>query len=146
MLTHIELLGLPAEQTRTAVGDARQAELTGLGHPAVMRAWLIQAMTGRRASEVLMTDFEPLSDIPGLDAAAVPEGMVARHRYQETEIDAAPNTVLVDRDVVEIIREIGRDGREIGMDRRDMLDLVQLDRRTDRILPNGYCLLPPTRS
>lgn len=32
------------------------------------------------------------------------------------------------------------------MDRRDMLDLVQLDRRTDRILPNGYCLLPPVRS
>src|ERR1700756_132137 len=33
-----------------------------------------------------------------------------------------------------------------GMDRRDMLDLLQLDRRTDRILPNGYCLLPPVRS
>ena len=23
-----------------------------------------------------------------------------------------------------------------------MLDLLQLDRRTDRILPNGYCQLP----
>lgn len=44
------------------------------------------------------------------------------------------------------LAKVGRDGREIGMDRRDMLDLVQLDRRTDRILPNGYCLLPPTRS
>ena len=32
------------------------------------------------------------------------------------------------------------------MDRRDLLDLLQLDRRTDRVLPNGYCLLPPTRS
>ncbi|WP_126640954.1 tyrosine-type recombinase/integrase [Embleya hyalina] len=265
MLTHIELLGLPAKQTRTVVRDARRVELAGLGHPAVMRAWLIQAMTGRRASEVLMMDFEPLSDIPGLDAAAVPEGgMVARLRYQQTKIDTAPNTILVGRDVVEIIREqqvwvrehwhlgpadtirylfpkttgnrhgtkswetsnynhvlkdfshhldlrdshgefllysrshrlrhtkattlinagapihvvqrylghlspemtmryaatlastaereflalakVGRDGREIGMDRRDMLDLVQLDRRTDRILPNGYCLLPPTRS
>ncbi|MFD0271740.1 tyrosine-type recombinase/integrase [Streptomyces sp. NPDC127106] len=265
MLTHIELLGLPAEQTRTVVRDGCQVELAGLGHPAVMRAWLIQAMTGRRASEVLMMDFEPLSDIPGLDVAAVPEGgMVARLRYQQTKIDAAPNTILVGRDVVEIIREqqawvrehwhlgpadtirylfpkttgnrhgtkswetsnynhvlkdfshhldlrdsrgelllysrshrlrhtkattlinagapihvvqrylghlspemtmryaatlastaereflalakVGRDGRQIGMDRRDMLDLVQLDRRTDRILPNGYCLLPPTRS
>jgi hypothetical protein len=47
MLTHIELLGLPTEQTRTVVRDARQVELAGLGHPAVMRAWLIQAMTGR---------------------------------------------------------------------------------------------------
>ena len=27
-----------------------------------------------------------------------------------------------------------------------MLDLLQLDRRTDRVLPNGYCLLPPVRS
>ncbi|MFF4353851.1 hypothetical protein [Streptomyces sp. NPDC001530] len=44
------------------------------------------------------------------------------------------------------LAKIGRGGREIGMGRRDMLDLVQLDRRTDRILPNGYCLLPPTRS
>ncbi|MFJ1618659.1 hypothetical protein [Streptomyces sp. NPDC088249] len=106
MLTHIELLGLPAEQTRTVVRNARQVELAGLGHPAVMRAWLIQAMTGRRASEVLMMDFEPLSDIPGLDAAAVPEGgMVARLRYQQTKIDAAPNTILVGRDVVEIIWE-----------------------------------------
>ena len=42
--------------------------------------------------------------------------------------------------------KIGSDGRAVGMDRRDMLDLLQLDRRTDRVLPNGYCLLPPTRS
>jgi integrase len=42
--------------------------------------------------------------------------------------------------------KIGRDGREAGMDRRDMPDLMQLDRRTDRVLPNGYCLLPPVRS
>lgn len=27
-----------------------------------------------------------------------------------------------------------------------MFDLAQLDRRTDRILPNGYCLLPSTHS
>jgi hypothetical protein len=32
------------------------------------------------------------------------------------------------------------------MDRHDLLELVNLDRRTDRVLPNGYCLLPPTKS
>ena len=265
MLTHIELLGLPIEQTRAIVRDGTDVELGGLGQPAVMRAWLIQAMTGRRASEVLMMDFAPLTDIPGLDVTTVPDsGMVARLRYQQTKIDTAPNTILVGWDVVEIVAEqqawvrqrwnlppdgtvrylfpkttgnrhgtkswetsnydkilkdlsrhlnlrdsrgelllysrshrlrhtkattllnagapihvvqrylghlspamtmryaatlastaereflalakVGRDGRELGMDRRDMLDLVQLDRRTDRILPNGYCLLPPTRS
>lgn len=230
-----------------------------------MRAWLIQALTGRRAAEVLMMDFEPLTDIPGLDPATVPDGgMVAKLRYRQTKIDGAPTTILVGADVVSIVREqqdwvrqrwrvgagtsprylfpkttgnrhatkpwetsnydkvlrefslahglhdaaghlllysrshrlrhtkattllnagapihvvqrylghlspemsmryaatlastaerefpatvkIGRDGKDIAMDRRDMLDLLQLDRRTDRVLPNGYCLLPPTRS
>jgi len=230
-----------------------------------LRAWLIQALTGRRAGEVLMMDFEPLTDIPGLDPATVPEGgMVAKLRYQQTKIDGAPDTILVGADVVEIIGEqqawvrrrwqlppttsprylfpkttgnrhatkpwetsnydrilrrfslaldlrgadgqpllfsrshrlrhtkattllnagapihvvqrylghlspemtmryaatlastaereflalakIGRDGRELAIDRQDMLDLLRLDQRTDRVLPNGYCLLPPTRS
>jgi integrase len=265
MLGHIELLGLPRGQAKAISRNGQQIEVTGFGHPAVMRAWLIQALTGRRASEVLMMDFEPLSEIPGLDLATVPEGgMTARLRYQQTKIDGAPDTILVGADVVQIIREqqawvrqqwnpgpevtprylfpkttgnrhatrpwetsnynkvlrefslalglrdtdgrpllysrshrlrhtkattllnagapihvvqrylghlspemcmrygatlastaereflamvkIGRDGREIGMDRRDMLDLMQLDRRTDRVLPNGYCLLPPARS
>ncbi len=265
MLSHVDLLGLPRDQARTITWDGQQAEFTGFGHPAVMRAWLIQALTGRRASEILMMDFEPLSDVPGLDPATVPGGgMTARLRYQQTKINGAPDTILVGADVVQIIREqqawvrqqwnlaagatprylfpkttgnrhatrpwetgnynrvlrefslalglrdtdeqpllysrshrlrhtkattllnagaplhvvqrylghlspemtmryaatlastaereflamvkIGRDGREIGTDRRDMLDLMQLDRRTDRILPNGYCLLPPVRS
>jgi integrase len=265
MLTHIELLGLPVEQTHTVVGGDQAVDINGFGQPAVMRAWLVQALTGRRASEVLLMDFDPLLEIPGLDPSTVAEGVVvAKLRYQQTKIDAAPNTILIGRDVVEIIREqqswvrqrwrlgpnesirylfpkttgnrhgtrswetsnynrilkefsqylgvrdaggdllsysrshrlrhtratnlinagaplhvvqrylghlspemtmryaatlattaereflamvkIGRDGREIGMDRHDLLDLVQIDRRTDRILPNGYCLLPPTRS
>jgi integrase len=249
----------------TITRDGQQAEMAGLGHPAMMRAWLIQALTGRRAAELLLMDFEPLTDIPGVDPASVPEGgMVARLRYQQTKIDGAPTTILVGADVVQIVREqqawvrerwnlgpqesvrylfpkllgnrrgsrawvtshydgtlrklsdmlglrdasgrplsyshshrlrhtkattllnagapvhvvqrylghrspemsmryaatlastaereflamvkIGRDGRAVDMDRRDMLDLLQLDRRTDRVLPNGCCLLPPTRS
>jgi integrase len=265
MLQHVELLGLPRDQAMTITRDGREAEAAGLGHPAMMRAWLIQALTGRRAAEVLLMDFDPLSPIPGVDPSAVPEGgMVARLRYQQTKIDGAPATILVGADVVQIIREqqawvrerwglgpqetvrylfpklmgnrkgtrawttshydgtlrklssllglrdasgrplcyahshrlrhtkattllnagapihvvqrylghrspemsmryaatlastaereflamvkIGRDGRQIGMDCRDMLDLLQLDRRTDRVLPNGYCLLPPVQS
>ncbi len=265
MLEYVELLGLPRGQSRTISRDGRAAEVTGFGQPAIMRAWLIQALTGRRAAEVLMMDFEPLTAIPGVDPATVPEGgMVARLRYQQTKIDGAPATILAGADVVQIIREqqawvrehwqlgpagsvrylfpklagnrkgtrawdtghydgvlrqlsrvlqlrdahgaplsysrshrlrhtkattllnsgapihvvqrylghrspemsmryaatlastaereflalakIGRDGRAVAMDRRDMLDLIQLDQRTDRILPNGYCLLPPARS
>ena len=265
MLACIELLGLPRDQSMTVTRDGQQVQVAGFGHPAIMRAWLIQALTGRRAAEVLLMDFEPLSPVPGLDPASVPDGdVVARLRYQQTKVDGAPQTILVGADVVQIIREqqdwvrqrwqlgpggtarylfprltgnrnanrawgtghydlilrqfseqvrlrdsagrelsyshshrlrhtkattllnagapihvvqrylghrspemtmryaatlastaereflamvkIGRDGREIGMDRRDMLDALQLDRRTDRILPNGYCLLPPARS
>jgi integrase len=265
MLQYVELLGLPRDQAMTIARDGQAVEAAGLGHPAMMRAWLIQALTGRRAAEVLLMDFEPLTGIPGVDPAAVPEGgMVARLRYQQTKIDGAPTTILVGSDVGQIVREqqawvrerwglgpegsvrylfpkllgnrkgtrawvtshydgtlrklsdvlalrdasgrplsyshshrlrhtkattllnagapvhvvqrylghrspemsmryaatlastaereflamakIGRDGRAAAMDRRDMLDLIQLDRRTDRVLPNGYCLLPPTRS
>ena len=266
MLQYVELLGLPRDQAMTITRDGQEVEVAGLGQPAMMRAWLIQALTGRRASEVLLMDFEPLSPIPGVDPAAVPEGgMVARLRYQQTKVDGAPadhpgrrrcrpdhpraaglgpaavgtgpsgtvrylfpklrrepqghpglgdqplrrdsaqaqracwgcgtrsgrplsyahshrlrhtkaTTLLnagapvhvvqrylghrspemsmryaatlastAEREFLAMVK-IGRDGRELGMDRRDMLDLLQLDRRTDRVLPNGYCLLPPVRS
>ena len=265
MLSHVELLGLPRDQTMTIIRGEHRVELAGLGQPAMMRAWLLQALTGRRAAEILLMDFEPLSAIPGVDPATVPEGgMVARLRYQQTKIDGAPATILVGADVIQIIEEqqawvrerwnlgpeqslrylfprlagnrkgnrawetshydlvlrrlsdmlelsdangrplryshshrlrhtkattllnagapihvvqrylghrspemsmryaatlastaerefltltkIGRDGRETAIAPRDMLDLLQLDKRTDRVLPNGYCLLPPTRS
>jgi integrase len=266
MLEYVELLGLPREQSTTVTrSDGSRVELAGFGRPALMRAWLIQALTGRRAAEVLGMDFDPLSEIPGVDADAVSDGgMVARLRYQQTKIDGAPASILVGADVTAIVGEqqdwvrerwnlgptgsirylfprlagnrrgerawetshydgqlrrfsealdlrdangaplrysrshrlrhtkattllnagapihvvqrylghrspemvmryaatlastaereflafvkIGRDGRQVEMDRRDMLDLLQLDRRTDRILPNGYCLLPPSRS
>jgi hypothetical protein len=41
--------------------------------------------------------------------------------------------------------KLRRDGRPLQMDPADVYELVQLDRHTDRILPNGVCLLPPPR-
>ncbi len=265
MLSCVELLGAPRHETRSVLMNGGRTERGGLGDPSAMRAWILQALTGRRASEILMMDFEPLSDIVGLDPAAAPEGaMVAKLRYCQTKIPGAPDTILVGADVVEVVHEqqtwvrehfalapderipylfprlrangrrdrsrtigsyqaklveldhlvgltdgqgrpltfskshrlrhtkattllnlgapihvvqrylghlspemamryaqtlattaereflalakVGRDGRELAMDRQDLLDLVSLDRRTDRILPNGYCLLSPTKS
>ncbi len=40
-------------------------------------------------------------------------------------------------------RKITADARELDIDPRDLYDLLELDRRADRILPNGWCLLPP---
>ena len=107
MLEYVELLGLPRDQAMTITRDGQEIEVAGFGHPAMMRAWLIQALTGRRAAEVLMMDFDPLCRDPRRRTpTAVPEGgMVARLRYQQTKVDGAPATILVGADVVQIIGE-----------------------------------------
>ena len=40
-------------------------------------------------------------------------------------------------------RKITADARDLDIDPKDLYDMLELDRRTDRILPNGWCLLPP---
>ena len=42
--------------------------------------------------------------------------------------------------------KISADSRDLEIDPRDLYDMLELDRRTDRILPNGWCLLPPRQS
>ena len=44
------------------------------------------------------------------------------------------------------LAKIGRDGREPPWTAATCSTCSRLDRRTDRVLPNGYCLLPPVRS
>ena len=239
----------------------------GLGDPQAMRIMMLQARLGRRISEILMLDPDPLLALAASPAgAAEPGAMTARLRYQQTKIDGAPDTILVDAEVVAIIRaqqewaagwlaghaapgarprylflgmlfnrnadrpyvsatlhrvltelarrldirdsagrlvdfqrthrfrhtratsllnagvpihvvqrylghlspamtmhyaqtlaetheaeflryrKLAADGRELGIAAGDLYDLLQLDQRTDRILPNGWCLLPPRQS
>lgn len=40
-------------------------------------------------------------------------------------------------------KKVTRDGRTAEIDGTDLYDLIQLDKRADRILPNGWCTLPP---
>jgi hypothetical protein len=42
-------------------------------------------------------------------------------------------------------RKLGRDGRELDLDPANIYEMVQLSRHTDRIPPNGMCLLPPLK-
>lgn len=42
-------------------------------------------------------------------------------------------------------RKLGHDGRELEISPRDVYDLIALSTRTDRVLPTGVCLLPPTK-
>lgn len=269
----IPIVGLARNETATITRNGEQVEVFGLGDPSMMRAWLIQALTGRRASEVLMSDFNPLESVPGITPRPAESGpkepnegddFVARYRYQQTKVRRAPNTILVGRDVVNVIQEqqawtrerlgiepgqphprclfpalstnhkgihsrssasynnvlaelselvqlkdqhgkliqfskshrlrhtkatnllnlgapvhvvvrymghrspemtmryaatlaqtaereflrtqrVGRDGKDLGVSAQDLYDITALSGRTDRVLPTGLCLLPPTK-
>ncbi|MEO6703794.1 MAG: tyrosine-type recombinase/integrase [Jatrophihabitantaceae bacterium] len=264
MLSYLDVLGAGTSERVTITNpDTGVIEhVAGLGDPQAARAWLLQAMTGRRASEILMLDFDPVTPIPGL----VPEPgdsdtFVARLRYQQTKIDGVDPTIPIEQPVLTVIREqqdwlaqhhpgltprylflglrhnhrgaqprpyrsyqdalkrldqvhgltdsaghtlrftqthrlrhtratellndgvplhvvqrylghkspemtahyaatlaataeaeflkhkkIGADGRAIQISPRDIYDLTQLGKRTDRVLPNGLCLLPPVKT
>jgi hypothetical protein len=43
-------------------------------------------------------------------------------------------------------RKLTADARPVQADPGDLYDMLQLDSRTDRILPNGWCMLPPRQS
>jgi integrase len=77
----------------------------GLDDPQAMRIMMLQARLGRRISELLLLDTDPLLSPATTASASAPGAMVARLRYQQTKIDGAPDTVLVDAEVVAIIRE-----------------------------------------
>lgn len=244
--------------------DGTASLVKGLGDPQAARIWLLQALTGRRASEILMLDHNPLQAIPGAERPADsddPDTFVAKLRYQQTKVDGVAPTILVEQAVVNVIREqqrwladthpdlspkylfigvkqslagrfyrpygtyraslsklddlhgltdaagnplrftqthrlrhtratellndgvpihvvqrylghkspemtmryaatlaataeaeflkhkkIGAHGVDIGISPADILDMTQLSARTDRVLPNGVCLLPPLKS
>jgi len=107
MLAYIEVLGASTDECVTvASDDGSIALLHGLGDPQAMRAWLLQAMTGWRASEILMLDFDPLTAIGSIEPDPTDDGQfVARLRYQQTKIDGVDPTILVEQAIVNIITE-----------------------------------------
>ncbi len=239
----------------------------GFGDEQAMRLLMLQARLGRRINELCMLDHDPLSmlDHPS-GAQDDPGAFRARLRYQQTKIDGAPDTILVDAEIVAIIhaqqdwaarhfaaggrpgrtprylflgsmmnrngdrpysaaqfrklltelaarsgirdgdgrvidlqrthafrhtaatsllnagvplhvvqrwlghltpamtmvyaqtlaetaeaeflryRKLTSDGRDTTLNPEDLYDMLQLDQRTDRILPHGYCTLPPRQS
>jgi hypothetical protein len=238
-----------------------------MGDEQTMRILMLLALTDRRVSELLLLEFEPLLAVEGLAAGADPDAAIAKLRYGQTKIAGAPDTILVDHDVVAVIRaqqrwalehfrersdrsdatprylflaatrnrhgmraypvgtlgkklarfsaliavsdgqgrpvmlsethrfrhtkattllnagvpihvvqrylghlspamtmhyahtlqathereflrykKITADGRDLELDPRDLYDLIELEQRTDRILPNGVCLLPPRQA
>jgi len=120
----------------------------GLGDEQAMRITMLVALLGRRVSEICLLDRDPLLPLlpaPASSTAATDgQAAVARLRYQQTKIDGAPGTVLVDAAVVAIIREqqewAGRffAGRGAPGETPKYLFLAgQMNRNGDRPYPGG---------
>ena len=98
-------LGADSSETVVVRVGGTKRELAGCGDPQTMRMLLLQILTGRRVSEICMCEFDCLLP-PTARAVAAAEGeQVARFRYAQTKIDRAPDTILVDTEVVTIIEE-----------------------------------------
>ena len=103
---HVDIIGLEKDLTRTIVVAGQPTEVRGIGDPQAMRIYLLLLRLGRRASEILLLDRDPLIALTGFGSTAGDEGaFAARLRYAETKIDNAPDTIPVEADVVGIIRE-----------------------------------------
>ena len=135
IMAGIALLGAPASQG-------------GLGDEQAMRITMLVALLGRRISEICLLDRDPLLPLlpapASSTAAADGQAAVARLRYQQTKIDGAPDTVLVDAAVVAIIREqqewAGRffAGRGApGKTPKYLFLAGQMNRNGDRPYPGG---------
>jgi integrase len=93
IMAGIGVLGDPVEQN-------------GFGDEQGMRIMMLQARLGRRINEICLLDRDPLLPVntPGQATSDDPDTRAAKLRYQQTKIDGAPDTVLVDAEVVAIIR------------------------------------------
>ena len=94
LMRHAGVLGAPKDEG-------------GLGDEQAMRILMLLARTGRRVSELLLLDFDPLLPITGLAAEGAendPDAVVAKLRFRQTKIDGAPDTIFIDQEVVAIIR------------------------------------------
>lgn len=109
LIAHLPVLAAPTSETITIDHAGTSDSFTGLGDPQAARAWEIQTLTGRRASEVLMLNREPLTMLDLGDGPASGSGardaFVARLRYQQTKVDGVDPTILVQQAVVNIVDE-----------------------------------------
>jgi Phage integrase family len=76
----------------------------GMGDEQAMWLLMLLVRTGRRVSELCLLGFDCLLPLQGLPERGDSDALVAKLRYQQTKIEGAPDTIFVDREVVEIIR------------------------------------------
>lgn len=103
VVSYLHVLGGDPAETFTVVrGSGEQLSLQGMGQPQAMRMLLLQILTGRRASEICLAPLDCLSSPVSPEASAAG---LAVFRYAQSKIDGAPDTILVDPEVVAVVEE-----------------------------------------
>jgi integrase len=102
---HLAALAAPKHETVTVTLGGTHKQTAGWGAPQAMRMLLLQILTGRRLSEICLTDFDCLSPATGRAVEVAEQERIARFRYGQSKIDQAPDTILVDAEVVAVIAE-----------------------------------------
>jgi len=101
----LPVLGEPATRAIAVTSGGSTRVLPGQDDPQLMRMLLLQILTGRRASEICLCPFDCLSPATGSAVDAAEGDAVARFRYGQSKIDAAPDTIFVDAETVAVIEE-----------------------------------------
>ncbi|GLV88445.1 putative transposase/integrase [Streptomyces lavendulae subsp. lavendulae] len=102
----LPLLGLGRDERLTFTrGDGQEVTARGFDDPQAMRMILLQILTGRRSSEIRTCRFDCLSPVPDRAADAAEGEEIARFHYAQSKIDIAPDTILVDQEVVAVVEE-----------------------------------------
>ncbi len=107
MVAVLPILSAPTNEQVTVTPPGIEAITSfGLGDPQAARAWMLQALTGRRVSEILLMDYDPLTPITGVEVAdAAEDAFVARLDYQQTKVDGVTNSIPVEASVVALVTE-----------------------------------------
>jgi hypothetical protein len=99
------VLGADPTETVTVTVNGDERQLRGRGHPQIMRMLLLQILTGRRASEICLCEFDCISPVSPHTINAADGEQIARFRYAQSKIEQAPDTILVGAEVVAVIEE-----------------------------------------
>src|SRR5436309_5959918 len=83
----LPMIGAGPNETVTVTVNGESRSVNGYGAPQLMRMLLLQMLTGRRASEICLCDFDCLSPATDRAVEAADGEQVARFRYAQSKID-----------------------------------------------------------
>jgi integrase len=101
----LPVLAATPDETVTVTINGVARSVSGCGDAQAMRILLLQMLTGRRASEICLCEFDCLAPAANRVVQATDSEEIARFRYAQSKIDRAPDTILVDAEVVAVIKE-----------------------------------------